>query len=128
METIVAVLMIVMGAGIAAIWTKDIASGEKVDLSEGFLRAREGEDGSLLWPHWVAEYATAAALIVGGLGLLTHSEWGPPLAALAVGALFYTSMNSLGWAFARRDRLSYAVPMIAGVAVSLLGAGYLLAA
>jgi hypothetical protein len=118
--------MMVMGVGIAGVWTRDILAGELVDLSEGLFQARDGDDGSLLWLHWLAEYTTAACLTVGGIGLLSDSAWGGPLAGLALGALFYTSVNSLGWALARRERRAYRAPMIAGVLVSLLGAVYLI--
>ena len=126
METAIAVLMMVMGVGIAGVWTRDILAGELVDLSEGLFQARDGDDGSLLWLHWLAEYTTAACLTVGGIGLLSDSAWGGPLAGFALGALFYTSVNSLGWALARRERRAYSAPMIAGVLVSLLGAVYLI--
>lgn len=127
MGTINAFLMITMGLGIAGIWTMDIVSGSKVDLSAGFFRARDGDDGPLLWPHWIAESATAAPLIAGGLGLLFDAAWSPAVAALGVGALFYTSVNSLGWALASRERRPYAAPMIAGVLVSVLSGVYLIA-
>jgi hypothetical protein len=117
--------MIVMGLAIAGVWTKDIIAGDKVDLSAGLFRARDGNEGPLLWPHWIAEYATAAALLAGGMGLLADAAWGRPVAGLALGALFYTSVNSLGWALARSDRLGYAVPMLAGVVVSLVGGAFL---
>lgn len=126
MATIIASLMITMGFGIAGIWTIDIVSGTRVDLSAGFFRARDGHDGPLLWLHWTAEYATAATLITGGLGLLFDAPWSPPVAALGVGALFYTSVNSLGWALAGRERLPYAAPMVAGVVVSVLSSAYLI--
>lgn len=125
MDSLLAILMIVMGLGIAGIWTRDIAGGDKVDLSAGFLAARDA-DGSLFWPHWFAEYSTAVALIVAAIGLLIDTTWGSPLAALALGALFYTSVNSLGWAFAERERLAYAIPMLVGICVSIFGAVRLL--
>ena len=125
MNTTVALLMSMMGVAIAAIWVKDLVAGEKVDTSAGLLAARDVDD-SLFWPHWVAEYSTAIGLIVGAVGLLTEASWGPPVAALALGALFYTSTNSLGWAFAQRERFTYAIPMLVGVAVSILGAMHLL--
>ena len=125
LQDVLAALMIVMGLAIAGIWTRDIAVGDKVDLSAGLFAARDA-DGSLLWPHWLAEYTTAFALVVGAAGLLIDSRWGSPAAALALGALFYTSTNSLGWAFAERERFSYAAPMTAGIVVSLVGAIHLL--
>jgi hypothetical protein len=122
LETTLAVAMIVMGAGIAGIWTRDILAGERVDRSRGVLRARESGTGALLWLHWVAEYATAAALFTGGAGLLADAGWAPMVAAAALGALSYTSLNSLGWALATADRRPYAVPMVVGAVVGLTGA------
>lgn len=126
MDVAVAVLMIVMGVAIAGTWTRDIVAGDQVDLTQGLFAARDPDDGRLFWPHWLAEYATAAALIAAGVGLTLDADWGGVLGALATGALIYTSTNSLGWAFARRDRLGYAFSMLAGVAVGVFVAIYLL--
>lgn len=125
MRIAVGVLLVVMGVGIAGIWTRDIVAGEQVDLSQGFFAARDEDAGSLMWLHWLAEYATAATLTVAGVALLADAEWARVLAAVGAGALLYTSTNSLGWAFARRDRLAYAIPMLFGVVVGLVAAGYL---
>ncbi|HEU4490887.1 MAG TPA: hypothetical protein VFR74_08450 [Jiangellales bacterium] len=70
--------------------TLDLVRG-RVDLSAGAFRAREEGSGSLLWPHWLAEYGTAAALVVGGAGLLAHLGWGEPVVLLGLGACVYTS-------------------------------------
>lgn len=126
MEVVVAGLMILMGVAIAGVWTRDILVGGKVDLGDGIFRARD-ESGSLLWPHWLAEYTTAILLLGAGVGLLVDADWAPLLAALALGALFYTSVNSLGWALAVADRRAYVVPMVVGVLVSVIGAIWLLA-
>lgn len=126
MDAVIAVLMIGMGLAIAGVWTRDILVGNQVDLSSGIWRARDQQGGTLLWPHWLAEYSTAVLLLVGGVALQMDTGRAAVLAALALGALFYTSINSLGWAFAARERLSYAPPMIAGVIVSLAGAVHLL--
>ena len=120
MNAVVAIMMIVMGVGIAGIWTRDIVIGDRVDLSGGLFAARDTAAGTLLWPHWFAEYATAALLIGGGIGLLLDTGWDVVVAAVAAGALLYTSTNSLGWAFAERDRHAYAYPMLAGIAVGAL--------
>ncbi len=127
MVWVVAGLMTLMGVGIAAIWTMDIVAGEKVDLSNGVAKARD-VDGSLFLPHWIAEYTTAALLLTGGVALAVDADWAHAVAALAAGALFYTSVNSLGWALAEPERRAYAVPMAAGVLVSLVAAIWLLAA
>lgn len=116
---LVALYMALMGAGIAAVWTRDILRGTQFDRSAGLLRARE-PDGALLLPHWVAEYGTAAALLTGAAGLLTDTGWAVPLSAAALGATFYTSVNSLGWVLADPGRRAYAVPMLVGVLGSLV--------
>ena len=125
MDAVVAGLMILMGAGIAGVWTADIVKGDKVDLSNGVFRARE-DGGSLLWPHGVAEYATALLLVVAGIAGLADTSWSPVLAGFALGALFYTSVNSLGWVLADRERSAYGVPMVAGIVVSSVGFIWLL--
>lgn len=116
MDTVAAVAMIVMGVAIAGVWTRDIVAGEKVDLSGGIFAARDSE-GTLLWPHWLAEYATAAALIGAAIGVVTEAGWSRALTGIATGALLYTSVNSLSWALSERDRVVYAVPMVAGIVV-----------
>ena len=127
MDTVVAVLMILMGTGIAGVWTADIIGGDKVDLSDGVLRARESDTGSMLWPHWVAEYTTALLLFVGGGGVLAGTGWARLLSGFALGALFYTSVNSLGWVLADRERSAYGAPMVVGIVVSAIGLIWLIA-
>jgi hypothetical protein len=116
----VAVFMLSMGVGIAGIWTIDIVRSPEIDRSRGMLRARDGATGPLLVPHWLAEYGTAVLLAIGGLGLLLGWKAGAWawLIAVALGALAYTSLNSLGWVLADRARLPYGVPM----AIGLVGA------
>ena len=115
MVVAVAVFMLAMGVAIAAVWTRDIVAGMQVDLSAGFFRARDDAAGTLFWPHWIAEYGTAAALVAGAIGLLLGALWGEPVSFAALGALLYTSANSLGWAWARPERRPYAIPMLVGV-------------
>lgn len=119
-ETLVAVFMLGMAVAIAGVWTADIVRGTRIDRSRGLLRARDDE-GSLLVPHWIAEYGTAAGLLVGAVGLLATTPWATPVAAAALGALLYTSVNSLGWAVAEQSRRAYALPMAVG-AVGGVGA------
>ena len=126
MSTVVPSLMIVMGLAMAATWTRDILAGEQVDLSAGVFRARDGEAGTLFWPHWLAEYGTAFALMVGGIGLFVDARWATAVAAVATGALLYTSVNSLGWALANRERFPYALPMFAGLTVGIMTTVFLL--
>jgi len=126
MDNVIAVLMIAMGVAIAGVWTRDILAGNKVDLSQGIFAARDPDAATLFWPHWLAEYATAAALIGAAIGLFLDANWAGALSGLATGALLYTSTNSLAWALSQRDRLGYAVPMFVGIAISLFVAFYLM--
>lgn len=119
MITVAAVSLIFMGVGIAGIWTRDIFKNPDIDLKAGFFKARDKDAGTLFWPHWFAEYGTAAGLIAGGIGLLLRTSWGTPVALLADGALLYTSMNSLGWSLAKKERRPYTIPMLAGLAVGI---------
>ena len=114
-----------MGLAIAVIWTRDIFLGEHVDLSAGFFGARDPDGSDLYWPHWLAEYGTAALLVAGGVALLADAAWGPVVAATGTGALLYTSMNSLGWALARDERRAYAAPMLGGLAIGIVAMAYL---
>jgi hypothetical protein len=112
---VIAAFMLFMGAAMGLVWTRDIISAEQLDISDGRWRARDPESGTLMVPHWIAEYGTVAALVAGAVGLLTEGSWGEPLSLVALGALVYTSTNSLGWALADRARLPYVVPMLAGL-------------
>lgn len=114
MDRVVAVFAIVMGLAIAVVWTRDILASPTIDRTQGLLRAREPGTGSLFLPHWIAEYATAVALITGGIGSLLDAGWATELLLVAFGALAYTSTNALGWALARPDRRLYALPMQVG--------------
>lgn len=126
MHTAVALFAIIMGVGIAAVWTGDLVRGS-VDLSHGPFRARETGSSQLLWPHWLAEYGTAGALMAGGAGLLANLGWGEPVSLLGLGACDYTSINGLGWALAQADRRPYSVPMYIG-AVGAVASGVALLA
>lgn len=126
MDVAAVILMIAMGAAIAGVWTRDIIAGDKVDLSNGIFAARDPDAGTLFWPHWLADYATAAALITAAVGLLVDTNWADAVEGIANGALLYTSINSLAWSLAERDRRAYAIPMLTGVAVGLFLAVHLL--
>jgi hypothetical protein len=134
MGSLVGLFMVVMGVGIAGIWTIDIVRSPEVDRSRGILRARDRSTSSLLVPHWIAEYATALLLLAGGIGLLlatTPGTWSW-LVPIGLGALAYTSLNSLGWVLADRSRAAYGIPMAIGLigaiaSIGLLATGSLLA-
>jgi hypothetical protein len=121
MDIIVGTFLVVMGIGIAGIWTVDILRNPEIDRSRGLLRARD-RAGSVMVPHWIAEYATALLCLLGGLGLVlgwTSAAWSW-IVAIALGALGYTSLNSLAWVLADRARLPYGVPMVVGLVGALV--------
>ena len=129
MSSLVGVFMLVMGAGIAGIWTLDIVRSPEVDRTRGILRARDRSNGSLLVPHWMAEYATALLLLAGGIGLVFAT---PPgawswLVPIGLGALAYTSLNSLGWVLADQSRAGYGIPMAIGLIGAIASIGLLIA-
>ncbi len=68
--------------------------------------------------HLAGEFATAAALIVSGAGLLASSVWAAPLFLVAAGMLFYTAIVSPGY-FAQQGSWAwvgiFGVMIVAGV-------------
>lgn len=126
MDIVIPLLMIVMGLGIGGVWTRDMLAGTYADIREGIFTARDPDSGSLFWPHWLAEYSTAILLLIAAVGLLADTTWSSTLAAIAAGALLYTSINSLSWSLAQPDRLLYAGPMIIGILTGLATGFYLL--
>lgn len=112
---IVPFFMIAVGVGMIGIWTADIVSGKFSDQG-GFFSWREGDN--MLWPHITAELLTSFGLTMGGIGLYGGKDWGLSLSLISLGALAYSSINSSGWVFAEKNRLSYGIPMW----ISLTGA------
>jgi hypothetical protein len=127
--TVIGMFMVVMGLGMAAIWTVDIVRSPEVDRDQGLLKARDRSTGSLLVPHWLAEYGTAALLLIGGSALLLGIDAGAWTWAVGagLGALAYSALNSLGWALADRTRTGYAVPMLVGLAGAIVSLVLLIA-
>ena len=118
MDILVALFAGIMGAAMAGIWARDIASGVGYDVSEGWLHARETETEDLMIWHWLAEFGTAGLLMLGAFLLMFGAALAEPVMLVGLGALAYTSANSLGWSLARPDRRSYVYPM----AIGLVGA------
>ncbi len=122
MDLLVALFGGVMGAAMAGIWARDIASGIGYDASDGFLRSREVDTEDLMIWHWLAEFGTAGLLMVGAMLLVFGAALAEPVMFLGLGALLYTSANSLGWSLARPDRRSYVYPMAIGLVGSIISA------
>ncbi len=126
MEILIALFAGIMGAAMAGIWARDIATGIGYDASQGFLHARETDTEDLMIWHWLAEFGTAGILMFGAMLLVFGAALAEPVMLLGLGALAYTSANSLGWALARPERRSYAYPMAIGLVGSGISAALLL--
>jgi hypothetical protein len=127
MELLVAVFTGIMGAAMGGVWTRDILGGVGFDASGGLLRARERDTDDLMIWHWLAEYGTSITLVAGAILLLADAALAVPVTLVGLGALLYTSTNSLGWALARPERRAYAIPMLVGLIGGLVSALVLLA-
>jgi len=75
------------GAAMLAVWGILLATGQVVEL-----RSSPFETVFLLG----AEFLTATALIVGGMGLLTGKGWGLRADLAALGMLLYCAVYSIG--------------------------------
>lgn len=118
MEILIATFAGIIGAAMAGIWARDIISGHGFDAPHGLLRAREADSDDLMIWHWAAEFGTALLLIAGAFLLLANAAIAEPVMLIALGALMYTSTNSLGWSLAAPERRPYVIPM----AIALIGA------
>lgn len=119
-ELISALLLLMSGTAIVIIWVSDINNNPELDFSGGFFRARERESNNIFWFHIVAEMFTGLMLIISGMIIFMSREGLYLLVYFSSGSLFYTSLSSMGWAFAYRRRYPYAYPMIAGLIFSIL--------
>jgi hypothetical protein len=91
---------ILVGLSIIATWTLFYASGR--------VPGMEDQPVQTAW-HIAAEFAAAAALLAGGIGLLRKRPWGAHAHFLALGMLLYAIINSPGYYHARGDTLMLAV-------------------
>jgi hypothetical protein len=119
-DLVASFLLLIIGTGILIIWLVDINNNPEVDCSNGFFRAREKDSNNIFWLHIAAELFTGLLLNCSGLIILLNERDLFFLIYFSCGALFYTSISSLGWAFAYKRRYSYAFPMIAGLIFSIL--------
>jgi hypothetical protein len=126
--TIVAGFMLVMAVGMSGMWTIDILRSLDIDRTRGFVRARD-RNGSVMLPHWLAEYGTAVMLFIGGLGLLLGWPAGAWawLVPAGLGALAYTGLNSQAWVLADRSRTAYGIPIGVGFVGAVAGLTLILA-
>jgi len=126
MEILIAVFAGVIGAAMTGIWARDILSGHGFDAPHGLLRAREADSDDLMIWHWAAEFGTGFLLIAGAFLLIAGAAIAEPVMLLGLGALMYTSTNSLGWSLAAPERRPYVIPMAAGLVGAIVSAGALI--
>ena len=120
MYLIISFFLIITGIAMIIIWLSDIDNKADIDFSEGFFKAREKDSGNVFWFHIITELITGILLIFSGIILLSSVIRLLPLVYFSLGLLFYSSFNSLGWAFASKSRASYRIPMISGLLISVL--------
>ncbi|MBN2600909.1 MAG: hypothetical protein JXR87_02830 [Candidatus Marinimicrobia bacterium] len=116
---VIPVFMSTAGLSLMGIWTMDLVKGDKVEKRDGLLGFRDKTTGQVLLPHLVAEYSTGVCLLTGAYGLHTDKPWGKDIAMLGLGALVYTSTNSLSWVLTEKERYVYGIPMV----ITLIGSG-----
>jgi hypothetical protein len=121
-DLLIALFAGVMGAAMAGIWARDIMSGHGFDAPHGLLRAREADSDDLMMWHWAAELGTAVLLVGGAFLMLTNAAIAEAVMLLALGALAYTSTNSLGWSLAAPQRRPYVLPMAGGLVGAVISA------
>jgi len=81
-------MALLTGVAIAGLWTMLLATRQVPELATGQRAIRF---------HIAAEYLTAGASLLGGIGLWLAAGWGPPLAIAGLGAALYSSVNSPGY-------------------------------
>lgn len=77
-----------MGAVVAGLWMSLLITGSVPEIEAGDLD---------IWFHVVAELVTAVLLITSGVLMLRRERLGDSLTGIALGALFYTGINSAGF-------------------------------
>ena len=82
-----AVFAVLVGLGMIGQWLFSLATGRVPELETEPLRIRF---------HLIAEFVTAASLLVGGIALLTSVMWGRWFYLLAKGMSLYTAIVSPG--------------------------------
>ena len=88
------IFALLVGAGMIGQWLFFLATGQVPELETEPLRIRF---------HLVGEFATAIAMLVGGIALLTDQTWGRWFYLLAMGMLLYTVIVSPGYFAEKRE-------------------------
>jgi len=117
-QNITAILITFMGVGILVFWLAELK--RNYSSLKSMQYKWKNETGDNMWFHVTAELITSVLLIIAGITALFHKSIALPLSLFATGLLFYASLNSLSWVFAKKQRYKLAFPMIAGILISLI--------
>lgn len=92
----VVIVSLVTGIGMLSFWSMAMLSGRVPEVREGRID---------IWFHIGAEFATALALIGGGVAVLVDhtAPWSVVLSSLGLGLLVYTLIASPGYYAQRRN-------------------------
>lgn len=91
------VFALIVGAGMIGQWLFFLVTDQVPELKTEPLRIRF---------HLAAEFATAIALLVGGIALLTDQTWARWFYLLGMGMLLYTVIVSPGY-FAQKGQWAF---------------------
>lgn len=91
------VFALIVGVGMIGQWFFFLATNQVPELRTEPLRIRF---------HLAAEFATAIALLVGGIALLTDQTWARWFYPLGMGMLLYTVIVSPGY-FAQKGQWAF---------------------
>ena len=122
--TFVAIFAIATGFLMVAQWTLTIVRGDVAGPDAGYAAGRGPIEMRF---HWAAEFATALALLAGGVGLLAGWAWAPPAYLVAMGMFLYTIINSPGY-FAQQGQWAPVVMFALLLLLALVSLGLVLAA
>jgi hypothetical protein len=100
------IFALIVGTGIIGQWTFFLVTRQVPELKTEPYRIAF---------HLGAEFLTATALLVSGIGLLISASWSRPLYLVAIGMLLYTSIVSPGYFAQKREW-----PLVAMFAVILV--------
>ena len=116
-EKIIPWILLFMGCSILVFWIFEIIK------THAFLKENsyqwKNENNENMWFHVAAEFATAVLLISAAIAKWLDNFVALPLTLFSTGLLFYASLNSLSWVFAEKSRFKLAIPMYAGIVVSV---------
>ena len=88
LEKFIGIYALLSGIGIVATWAAYFATGKVMGIEPS---------GAGISFHIAAEFATAAALIIAGAGMLAAKRWGRQFFFTGMGMLLYAVINSPGY-------------------------------